>query len=156
MKIGLFQPKIQEVPETGEAAIHYKLNFSGPDSLVFNNGSLKNKVVFINFWATWCPPCIAEMPSIEALYSGYKDHPDVVFLFVDADNDPAKAERFLAEQDLRLPVVQSLGEIPPHWYSGTLPTTIVLDRNGKPVYRHEGAADYNSKKFRAFLEGLLQ
>src|SRR5690606_27819069 len=60
------------------------------EEIVFNNAqgepvalsSLRGKLVFINFWATWCPPCIEEMPSIAALYQSYKDRDDVVFITV--------------------------------------------------------------------------
>ena len=155
MKAGFFQPPVTAtsaiIPEVPAAPVQF-ITAAGETHTI---ESLKGKVVFINFWATWCPPCIAEMPAINELYASYKNSPAVVFLLVDADDDLPKASSFLKEKQLSLPLSTTRGTIPASWYNGTLPTTLVLDKTGKRVYHHGGAADYNSKKFREFLEGLV-
>lgn len=156
MKVGFFQPRITApktgAPETAAGSVQ----FTTATGEIHTTGSLKGKVVFINFWATWCPPCIAEMPAINALYTSFKNNPDIVFLLVDADQNLQKATHFIKEKQFEFPVATVSGPVPASWYSGTLPTTLVLDKAGNLVYQHEGTADFSNKKFREFLEGLIQ
>ncbi|MBO9591840.1 MAG: TlpA family protein disulfide reductase [Niabella sp.] len=156
MKVGFFQPRVETTktlpPETATASVQ----FMTAGGHIHTPESLKGKVVFINFWATWCPPCIAEMPAIHELYNAFKNNPNIVFLLVDADQDLPKATDFIKKKQLDLPVASFRGTVPASWYGGTLPTTLVLDKTGAIVYRHEGAADFSNKKFHAFLETLLR
>lgn len=157
MKVGLFQPKIsnEKLNASPENEHNYQVNFVDTHGKVIEGNSLSGKVVFINFWATWCPPCIAEMPSINELYNEYKDNPDIIFLMVDADNDLQKSTAFMKDKKFQMPVVTAKGNIPQAWYSGTLPTTIVLDKNGNVAYRQTGAAEYTNKKFKDFILNLM-
>ncbi len=157
MKIGLFQPKIskEKLNASTENEHIYQVNFVDTHGKVIEGNSLSGKVVFINFWATWCPPCIAEMPSINELYNEYKDNPDIIFLMVDADNDLQKSIAFMKDKKFQMPVFTAKGNIPQAWYSGTLPTTIVLDKNGNVAYRQTGAAEYTNKKFKDFILNLM-
>ncbi|WP_211218059.1 TlpA family protein disulfide reductase [Niabella aurantiaca] len=154
MKVGLFQPRVTATKTTLPEATAASVQFISATGQTHTPQSLKGKVVFINFWATWCPPCIAEMPAINELYASFKENPGIVFLLVDADQDLPKATAFMKEKQFSLPVSSFRGTVPTSWYSGTLPTTVVLDKAGNLVYQHEGAADFSNKKFRAFLEGL--
>lgn len=156
MKIGLFQPQVEATKVLPLGSATGSVQFIAETGETHTPESLKGKVVFINFWATWCPPCIAEMPAINELYASFKDNPGIVFLLADADQDLPKATAFIKKKQLKLPVSTFRGTVPASWYSGTLPTTLVLDKTGNLVYRHEGAADFSNKKFRAFLEQLLQ
>lgn len=144
MKIGLFQPKIDK--QLGEVSAEALPNvyFRKGDGKTVDLASLKGKVVFMNFWATWCPPCIAEMPSINALYGKFNDNENVVFLMVDVDGNYQKSDSFMKKHHYDLQVVSPAGEIPPVFMQGAVPTTVILDKEGKMVYRQEGAADYNS------------
>ncbi|SDC67696.1 TlpA family protein disulfide reductase [Niabella drilacis] len=156
MKAGFFQPRVTAIKATPPEAATASIQFITESGAIHTPGSLKGKVVFINFWATWCPPCIAEMPAISELYTAFKHNPNIIFLLVDADQDLAKATAFIKKKELSLPVSSFRGTVPSSWYSGTLPTTLVLDKTGNPVYQHEGTADFSNKKFRAFLEGLTR
>ncbi|WP_149243443.1 TlpA disulfide reductase family protein [Dyadobacter sp. 32] len=144
MKVGLFQPKIDKQPNTASAETLPNVHFREGDGKTVDLASLKGKVVFINFWATWCPPCIAEMPSINALYGKFRDNPKVVFLMVDVDGNDLKSDSFMKKHHYDLQVVSPAGQIPPVFMQGAVPTTVILDKEGKMVYRQEGAADYNS------------
>ncbi|WP_439581016.1 TlpA family protein disulfide reductase [Dyadobacter bucti] len=146
MKIGLFQPKIDK--QLGEVSAEALPNvyFRKGDGKTVDLASLKGKVIFINFWATWCPPCIAEIPSINALYGKFKDNENVVFLMVDVDGNDQKSDSFMKKHHYALEVVGPAGEIPPVFMQGAVPTTVILDKEGKMVYRQEGAADYNSRE----------
>ena len=96
MKIGLFQP---DVSAKNEKTLISKISQGEQTGVLFKDetgnitdlSDLKGKVVFINFWATWCPPCIAEMPSINKLQEKFKDNEDFLVLMVDADNQPDKS-----------------------------------------------------------------
>jgi len=118
-----------------------------------NFSAFKNQVVVVNFWATWCPPCIAEMPAFEKLYQDYKE--DVVFLFV-ANDDPKKVEKFIADRAYTHPVYFQLTEAPKDLLSNSLPTTYILNKDGEIVVNKTGAADWNSGKVRDLLNTLIK
>ena len=130
------------------------IRFKDASGKVIDLGDLQGKVVFLNFWATWCPPCRAEMPSINKLYEQFKDDKDVVFLFVDADQDLDKAQKYMDKKAYKLPVYIADSTIPSKLFRGALPTTIVFDKAGRVSYNESGAANYASSKFIAFLEKL--
>lgn len=113
----------------------------------------KGKIIFINFWATWCPPCIAEMPSIQKLYADYQDK--MVFLFVTTDSFE-KANAFMIKENLTLPVHQSLSNPPLELESSTIPATYLIDKQGNIIVAKIGTADWNSDSFREKLNELLK
>ena len=116
---------------------------------------LKGKVVFINFWASWCPPCRAEMPSLKNLYQKFKDDDRFVFLFMNEDEDKNKAIEYLEKNSFTIPLFYSSGNVPREIFSGSLPTTIVLDKEGKIVLKHQGMAGYDTEGFIRQLKELL-
>ncbi|MGN6539974.1 MAG: TlpA family protein disulfide reductase [Ginsengibacter sp.] len=115
---------------------------------------LKGKVVFINFWASWCPPCRAEMPSLENLYQKLKDNSNFVFLFINEDDDRSKGLKYLEANDFTIPFYQASGNVPAEIFSGSLPTTIVLNKKGKVVLKHSGMARYDTQDFMSQLKEL--
>lgn len=115
--------------------------------------SFRNKVIVVNFWATWCPPCIAEMPAFEKLYQDYKNN--VVFLFV-ANDDPKKVEKFISNKGYSHPVYYQLTEAPKDLLSNSLPTTYIINKEGEIVVDKTGAADWNSGKVRDLLDTLIK
>jgi thiol-disulfide isomerase/thioredoxin len=154
MEIGLFKPNTALTSKLGPVKDLSGIRFSDSQGKVINLESLKGKVIFLNFWATWCPPCQAEMPSINKLYARFKDDPNVVFIMVDADSDLVKAKKFLDKKRYTLPVYQAASDIPEQLFKGSLPTTIVFDKKGRISFNEEGAANYADKKFVAFIEQL--
>ncbi|MGV3761007.1 TlpA family protein disulfide reductase [Parapedobacter sp.] len=164
MKVGLFQLDLERVESpTGDVQTDKQAAGRASPSVFFLDGSGKRidaanqpgKVVFINFWATWCPPCIAEMPSIGRLYEQFRDNDDVIFLMVDVDNQYEKSVKFMDDRNLDLPVHVPANGIPRHWLDGTIPTTIILDKQGKIATRHEGTADYSRPEVADFIQALL-
>lgn len=161
MKIGLFQPDI--TPQTSNIKNAVAVNELNQE-VIFENGagkkvslsSLKGKVVFINFWATWCPPCRAEMPTINKLYENLKDEENIVFLMVDPDESFKKAQGYMDKNDFELPVYIPSGPVPPVFLAGALPTTVILDKEGKMAIRHEGAADYSNPEVEKLLRELMK
>ena len=118
----------------------------------FNFENTKGKVVLVNFWATWCPPCVAEMPSLQSLYNDYNDK--VVFMFV-AQDKVEKVSAFIAKKEYSLPVYYSKTEAPSILTSKTIPTTYVINKEGKIIIAKTGVADWNSNKTRKILDQLL-
>ena len=112
----------------------------------------KGKVVFINFWATWCPPCIAEMPSLQALYNDYKYK--VVFLFVTSDNFEI-VEKFKTKKGFNFEVFKPLNEVPNELTTRSIPRTFIMNRKGEIVVDESGAVDWNSESVRSQLDQLL-
>ena len=157
MKVGLFQA---DVPETNDDRsenfrIPPGVMFSDADGRMIDLAAQKDKVIFINFWATWCPPCIAEMPSINKLYQTFKDNEDVVFIMADMDENFAKADAFMKKKGLDLPVYSAENSLPQEMYTGTLPTTVIIDQSGNMVFHHEGTADYSDPEIKEFIQKLI-
>lgn len=110
------------------------------------------EVAIINIWATWCPPCIAEMPSFQKLFDQYGDR--VHFYFVSTEDDE-KLQQFLDKKDYRLPVYQPITMAPQKLQSRSLPTTYVISRDGKIAVNKEGSANWNDSGFKDLLDQLL-
>lgn len=113
----------------------------------------KGKVVFLNFWATWCVPCVAEMPSIQSLYETFKTD-DVVFLLI-SNEDGQTVYEFLAEHQYDLPVYLFDEDLPNIFQLPGVPTTFIVNRDGLVVFRHFGAAKWDDEACRSFIQGLL-
>lgn len=155
MEIGFFRPDAVVQEKDKEVAADFSgVLFKDKSGKVVALSALKGKVVFLNFWAAWCPPCLAEMPSVNKLYEKYKNDPDFVFIFVDADSDLVKADKFMLRRKYSLPVYMVDSDIPDVLFSGSLPTTVVLDKQGRISYNASGAANYSDNKFIAFMTKL--
>ena len=119
----------------------------------FNLEQFKGKVILINFWASWCPPCVAEMPAFDHLYDDYSK--EVVFLFVARDRR-AKVDAFLDKHGYELPVYYESGVTPGQLNNNALPTTYILDKRGAIVVVKTGSAAWNSTTTRKILDELIQ
>jgi thiol-disulfide isomerase/thioredoxin len=113
----------------------------------------KGKVVFINFWATWCPPCRAEIPVLIDLANRYKDRLQIVGVSVD-DGDPADVKQFVKEAGINYPIVMADRSIIAE-YGGVaaLPTLFVVNPDGNVVQKHEGL--YSNALYEAEVRLLL-
>ena len=153
MQIGFLQPNItqeQKVISTDLSSIKFK-DAKGAE---INLAELNGKVVFINFWATWCPPCLAEMPSINTLHKQFGADNDVVFIMVDADSNFEKSLSYMNKRQYKMPVYAMASSVPENLFKGSLPTTIVFDKKGRIAFHEEGAANYGNKKFVDFIKQL--
>lgn len=162
IKAGLHEPDVSNLtlkavalPEVRPAKRHMPdLLFKDINGKTFSINELKGKVVFLNFWATWCPPCIAEMPSINSLYNGVRSNPNIVFLMVDIDGSAPRAAGFMKRKAFDLPVHTSASKIPKAVFSGSIPTTLIVDKSGSIVFHHKNMADYSAQSMRDFLLAL--
>lgn len=161
-QLGFFKPNVETSVEKTypkvqkEQMLEYEsASFIDSNNKSINTADLKGKVVFINFWATWCPPCRAEMPSIEKLYKKFENNDQIVFLIVEIENDVDGTTKFLSEQKLSLPISYPNSEIPSAWLGGSIPTTIIFDKTGKIAARKEGMYDYSTKEIEEFIANLI-
>ena len=101
----------------------------------------KSKVILLNFWATWCGPCRAEIPDLVELQNKYKDQLQVIGLVVD-DDDEAAIKKFAGKFGINYPIAIATDEMRTE-YGGipALPTSFVLDSEGRVVQKHEGLRD---------------
>ena len=117
-----------------------------------NFNSYRNKVVVVNLWATWCPPCVAEMPSFSKLYEDYGDKVD--FFFV-ANDKKDKVTAFLQKKGYEFPVYFEKSRGPELLSSNSIPATFILNKSGEIVVDERGVADWNSDSTRALLDTLI-
>ena len=121
----------------------------------FDFQTAKGKVIVINFWATWCPPCIAEMPSMELLYKKYEDNNDVVFLFV-SNEDVSVIKRFIFKKDYSFKVYQPLTKYPKKFNVSSIPRTFIISKKGEIVIDKSGAADWNNERVTKAIDDLIK
>jgi thiol-disulfide isomerase/thioredoxin len=114
----------------------------------------EDQVIFMNFWATWCPPCIAEMPDIHDLY--LEKAKDVTFLMISVDDNEEKARAYISKNEFEFPVYFLRSKVPAAFKSNAIPTTFVLNKKNELVVKNSGMARYNTGKFRRFLDELNQ
>lgn len=152
------EPKSGAVPTaetTGEnLPVVSSALFTSSEGTTLDLARLKGKVVFLNFWTTWCPPCIAEMPSVNRLYNKLKNNKNVVFVLADADGKLEKSTAFMKKKKYDLPVYIPAGEIPEQLFRGSLPTTVIINAKGEIVFAHEGMANYDTPEMEKFLNEL--
>jgi thiol-disulfide isomerase/thioredoxin len=115
-----------------------------------NMRDFAGKTIFLNVWATWCPPCIAEMPSIHKLYKQV-DTSQIQFIMLTVDEDVDKARKFIRRKEYTFPVYTLPGNMPAAFATSSIPTTFVIAPSGQIVMRKEGMAKYNTEEFREFL-----
>lgn len=103
------------------------------DGSTVSLGDLRGQVVLLNFWATWCPPCKAEMPDLDALYREHKSQRNFVVLGVDAEESQAEVGAFARSHDVTFPLLlDSDGKVTDGLYViRSLPTSMIIDRDGR-------------------------
>lgn len=117
---------------------------------------MRGKVLFVNVWATWCPPCIAEMPTIQALYDKVGGREQIRFVMLSQDQDHHKARQFMRNKNFTVPYYFPASRLPAALQSSYIPATYVISKEGQVVYRREGIADYSSEDFRDWLIELAE
>ena len=114
--------------------------------------SYRGRVVLLNFWATWCAPCVEEMPSLLELHH---DQPSLAILAVSIDEDPDAYSRFLARHHVDLITVRDPAQKAAQLYHTEMwPETYVIDRQGIIRRKFVGAQDWTSPEIRAYLKSL--
>ena len=133
-------------------------DFSLPDlnGRVQRLSDFRGKIIFLNVWATWCPPCRMEMPSMERLYRQFKDR-DFVMLAVSQDAEGATPVRSLVDElGITFPILLDPEAAVSHRYGVTgYPETFVIDRSGKVIEHFIGPEDWTSARSYRYFTDLL-
>lgn len=118
-----------------------------------NLSQFRGKAVLVNLWASWCPPCLAEMPGLQALYQKV-DTSKVAFVLISLDENQNRARALLKRKHYTLPVFFPAAPLGPPFHTSSIPFTVVLTPQGQVADRHSGMADYDTPEFKAALEKL--
>lgn len=156
MYVGLMRPPTQSTASQSATVIPAKLFLKSSTDSLITMDKLEGKVVIINFWATWCPPCRAEMPGLAELYKHYQKDPRVVILPVDVDGDLARSQSFMTNYQYHLPVYKLAADLPAELNFESIPTTIILDSKSRVAAKHSGAANYADQSFYNFIDQLAK
>ena len=146
---GIMNPH-QNIPAGEVQEASYDLPLISLDGQKLQSVDLKNKVVFLNVWATWCAPCVAEMPGIHQLYQSVNKE-EIAFVMVSVDENTEKLKRFIERKGYTFPVYLPEGPLPTVYQTRSIPTTFVISPQGKIVFEEEGMANYDTEEFKQFL-----
>ena len=113
----------------------------------------RDEVVFLSFWATWCPPCRAEMPNIQHLFEQYGDRVNFILASQEA---PETIQHFMEDHGYSIPVYRLVQNPPASLSNSAIPTTFLIGPGGKIHVRKTGAARWDGKFFTAYLDKMLQ
>lgn len=115
----------------------------------------KGKVVFLDFWATWCPPCRMSIPYVEKLAKKYKNNEDVVVLGINLQEDVETILNFLKEQKMSYPVLLSDKKVVSNYKIRSIPAFFIIDQNGNVFNKYLGFAPGIDKNWQEDIEKLL-
>jgi cytochrome c biogenesis protein CcmG/thiol:disulfide interchange protein DsbE len=146
-----------EASIAGKTAEDFSFELAGKPSHL---SDLRGKVVVLNFWATWCPPCVEEAPSLNRLQK-YIESRNGVVLGVAADEDPTVVQRFLQDQAILFPTYRdpstknNHSPIAQSYGTSMYPETYVIDRHGKIARKLIGFQQWDSPAMLAYFDTLL-
>ena len=131
------------------------LQFEDLNGSQFSLRDFKGKTLFINYWATWCNPCLAEMPSMVELYNQYKDNQDIVFLYLSKENRNTIIDYLPKDETLsQLPLYKIISDDELFSTRG-IPTTFIVDSAGVVKVKDVGSAIWNDQSVVDFLYNIL-
>ena len=114
-------------------------------------GNFGQELLLINAWASWCPPCVAEMPGLNSLYESEKE---VGFVMITWDRTMEAARNYRDRNGYSFSIYKTQGEIPKPLKAGSIPTTFILDKKEKTLYRHTGMIAFDNPQVKNFLNSL--
>ena len=131
------------------------LQFSDLDNNIFSIQGFKGKNLFINYWATWCNPCLAEMPYMAELYEKYKNEDDIVFLYLSREELNIIKNYIPKDESLqKLPIYKIITDDEFFATSG-IPTTFIINSDGKVIVKDLGSAFWNDESVFKFIDNLI-
>jgi peroxiredoxin len=139
----------------GKVAANFKLRDLKGSTISLS--SLRGKVVFLNVWATWCPPCREEMPSIETLYEEFRNNPNFVVLAVSQDSEGRSAvDSYVHRHGFKFTVLlDPRNEVGDAYDVSGIPETFIIDQAGRIVAHHLGPYDWAQPDMRQALRDLI-
>jgi len=116
---------------------------------------LKGKVVFVDFWATWCPPCRASIPAVEALYEKYKDNDDVCFIGINLSEDKETVSKFVKREGIQYLVLLSNNKVITDYKIRSIPAFFIIDKEGNIANKYLGYGSGLESKWEDEIKELL-
>lgn len=135
-------------------AADYDIALKGINVPDTNLKNFQGKTVFLNFWGTWCPPCRAEWPSVQKLYSDRGGK--IVFVLIAMQDEEAAVRKFLAENKYTAPVYIAKSPVAAKLMPVSFPTTFVLGRTGFILKKEESSVNWDLPESRAFIDNILK
>ena len=131
------------------------LQFSDLEDNIFSIQNFKGKNLFINYWATWCNPCLAEMPYMAELYEKYKDEEDIIFLYLSREKLETIKDYIPKDESLQqLPIYKIVTDDEFFATSG-IPTTFIVNSDGEVIVKDLGTAFCNDESVFKFIDNLI-
>ena len=131
------------------------LQFSDLENNIFSIQNFKGKNLFINYWATWCNPCLAEMPYMAELYEKYKDEEDIIFLYLSREKLETIKNYIPKDESLQqLPIYKIITDDEFFATSG-IPTTFIVNSDGEVIVKDLGSAFWNDESVFKFIDNLI-
>ena len=131
------------------------LQFSDLENNIFTLQDFKGKNLFINYWATWCNPCLAEMPYMAELYENYKDEEDIIFLYLSREKLEIIKNYIPKDESLQqLPIYKIITDDEFFATSG-IPTTFIVNSDGEVIVKDLGSAFWNDESVFKFIDNLI-
>ena len=153
VKSSIIQPDLIKEP-VGLNQADYTWLLTNSAGQISNLSDYKGKVIFLNFWATWCPPCVGEMPGIQQLYDKFKDNDQIVFLLV-SNESVETINQFIKKKKYSFPVYSAREQSPEAFSSNSIPTTFVISPGGDIVVKEVGAVNWGGSKMEEIIRNLL-
>lgn len=119
-----------------------------------NLKSLRGKVLFLNFWATWCPPCRAEFPTIQKLYELRKDKME--FALIAMQDEEENVKKFLKENNYSIPVYIAESPLDSKILPEVLPTTYLIGKDGRILKKEDGSMDWSQENILNFVDNVTK
>ena len=131
------------------------LQFSDLENNIFSIQNFKGKNLFINYWATWCNPCLAEMPYMAELYEKYKEEEDIIFLYLSREKLETIKDYIPKDKSLQqLPIYKIVTDDEFFATSG-IPTTFIVNSDGEVIVKDLGTAFWNDESVFKFIDNLI-
>ena len=123
-----------------------------------NTDNYKGSYILINFWATWCAPCVKEIPSLNNLYNKFKDKKKFKMIAINICQSKEVVKKFLLDKSLPIEFTILLDEKMDlsDWNVQAIPTTFLVDKKGKIIYKVEGEKEWDSNEFTSFFSSIIE
>ncbi len=152
IRYSMFQPKeSSEVIYLSENQMDWYLEDLDGNRVSFSE--FKGQPIFLNFWATWCPPCLAEMPSIQRLYNEYNNR--MAFVLISSEKTDVLRE-FIQEENYTMPIYHLKSDLPDVLSSRSIPASFLITPEGKIVMKKQGAAKWDGKNVKSTIDEMLE
>jgi len=123
---------------------------------VVDLATMKGRLLIVHFWATWCPPCVEEIPALSKFWDRYKNRPDLALYAISVDKDWKTIDDFSKKSPNRLPVYRDPGESTAHRFGSTqYPETYIINSAGRVIYRVQGGIEWADSDVQKRIDQLL-